>query len=57
MKSRLLAGIAALVLAIVGALLVVSYAQGADTRAVQGLDPVAVLVVKNAVPAGTPWRR
>ncbi len=54
MKSRLLAGIAALVLAIVGALLVVSYAQGADTRAVQGLDPVAVLVVKKAVPAGTP---
>lgn len=54
MKSRLLAGIAALVLAIVGALLVVSYAQGADTRAVQGLDPLAVLVVKKAVPAGTP---
>ncbi|KQN95019.1 Flp pilus assembly protein CpaB [Arthrobacter sp. Leaf69] len=54
MKSRLLAGVAALVLAIVGALLVVSYAQGADTRAVQGLDPVAVLVVKKAVPAGTP---
>jgi pilus assembly protein CpaB len=48
-----LAGIAALVLAIVGALLVVSYAQGADTRAVQGLDPLAVLVVKKAVPAGT----
>ncbi|KUM32695.1 flagellar biosynthesis protein FlgA [Arthrobacter sp. EPSL27] len=54
MKSRLLAGLAAVVLAIVGALLVVSYAQGADSRAVQGLDPVAVLVVKKAVPAGTP---
>lgn len=53
MKSRLLAGVAALVLAILGALLVVSYAQGADTRAVQGLDPVSVLVVKKAVPAGT----
>jgi pilus assembly protein CpaB len=49
-----LAGVAAIVLAILGALLVVSYAQGADTRAVQGLDPVAVLVVKQAVPAGTP---
>jgi pilus assembly protein CpaB len=48
-----LAGIAAFVLAIVGALLVVSYAQGADSRAVQGLDPVSVLVVKKAVPAGT----
>ena len=53
MKSRLLAGVAALVLAILGALLVVSYAQGADTRAVRGLDPVTVLVVKKSVPAGT----
>jgi pilus assembly protein CpaB len=53
MKSRLLAGIAALVLAVVGALLVVSYAQGADSRAVQGLAPVTVLVVNKAVPAGT----
>ena len=54
MKSRLLAGIAALVLAVVGAILVVSYAQGADSRAVQGLQPVTVLVVSKAVPAGTP---
>ena len=53
MKSRLLAGIAALVLAAVGAILVVSYAQGADSRAVQGLEPVTVLVVNKAVPAGT----
>jgi len=53
LKSRTLAGIAALVLAIVGALLVVSYAQGADARAVQGLDPQDVLVVAKAVPAGT----
>ncbi len=42
-----------MVLAIVGAILVVSYAQGADTRAVQNLEPVSVLVVKQAVPAGT----
>jgi pilus assembly protein CpaB len=54
LKSRLLAGIAALVLAVVGAILVVSYAQGADARAVQGLEPVPVLVIKKAVPAGTP---
>ena len=53
MKSRLLAGIAALVLAVVGAILVVSYAQGADSRAVQGLEPKDVLVVSKAVPAGT----
>lgn len=54
MKSRLLAGLAAAVLAIVGAILVVSYAQGADSRAVQDLEPVTVMVVQKAVPAGTP---
>jgi pilus assembly protein CpaB len=53
-KSRLLAGIAAVVLAIVGAMLVVTYAQGADQRAVKNLEPVEVLVVKTAIPAGTP---
>jgi pilus assembly protein CpaB len=41
-------------LAIVGAILVVNYAQGADSRAVQGLEPVSVMVVQKAVPAGTP---
>ncbi len=54
MKSRLLAGVAAVVLAIIGAILVVSYAQGADSRAVQNLEPVTVMVVQKAVPAGTP---
>ncbi|MFF2315441.1 Flp pilus assembly protein CpaB [Arthrobacter sp. NPDC058097] len=43
-----------MVLAIVGAMLVVSYAQGADQRAVKDLEPVSVLVVKTAIPAGTP---
>lgn len=54
MKSRLLAGVSAVVLAIVGAMLVMSYAQGADQRAVKNLEPVSVLVVKTAIPAGTP---
>lgn len=54
MKSRLLAGVAAVVLALVGAILVISYAQGADQRAVKNLEPVDVLVVKAAIPAGTP---
>ncbi|GAP60558.1 hypothetical protein AHiyo1_41100 [Arthrobacter sp. Hiyo1] len=53
MKSRLLAGSAAAVLALVGVILVFSYAQGADQRAVQNLAPVDVLVVKTAIPAGT----
>lgn len=54
MKSRLLTGAAAAVLAIIGAMLVVSYAQGADQRALRNLDPVDVLIVKTAIPAGTP---
>lgn len=54
MKSRLLAGTAAAVLALIGAILIFVYAQGADERAVQGLEPVDVLVVQTAVPAGTP---
>jgi pilus assembly protein CpaB len=53
-KSRLLAGTAAIALAVVGALLIIFYAQGADQRAMQSLKPKAVLVVKTAIPAGTP---
>jgi pilus assembly protein CpaB len=52
-KSRLLAGTAAIALAIVGALLIIFYAQGADQRAVATMKPVSVLVVKKAIPAGT----
>lgn len=53
MKSRLIAGLAAVVLAVVGALLVFTYAQAADERAVAGMEPVEVLVVQENVPAGT----
>lgn len=52
MKSRMLAGVSAVVLAIIGALLIVAYAQGADQRAMKDLDPIGVLVVTKAVPAG-----
>lgn len=52
MKSRLLAGVVAVLLAVVGAVLILTYAQGADQRAVKNLDPVAVLVVTKAIPAG-----
>lgn len=54
MKSRMLAGTAAVALALVGAILIVVYAQGADQRALAGAQPVDVLVVKTAIPAGTP---
>ncbi|MDR7157518.1 RcpC/CpaB family pilus assembly protein [Arthrobacter sp. BE255] len=54
MKSRLVAGTAAIALAVVGALIIVFYAQGADQRAMATTKPVDVLVVKTAIPAGTP---
>jgi pilus assembly protein CpaB len=54
MKSRLLAGVAAVVLALIGAVMLYGYAQGAEARALEGLDPVDVLVVSTEVPAGTP---
>lgn len=53
MKSRLLGGLAALLLAVVGAVLLFVYVQGASARAQAGLEPVNVLVVTEQVPAGT----
>lgn len=53
MKSRMLAGVSAVVLAIIGAVLIVTYAQGADQRAMKDMDPTGVLVVAKAVPAGS----
>lgn len=54
MKSRLVATIIAVVLAIVGALLIFTYVGNAEERAIAGLEPSSVLVIKEAVPAGTP---
>jgi pilus assembly protein CpaB len=53
-KSRLIGGIASLLLAIIGTTLLVLYVNGAEARAQEGLDPVNVLVVKEAIPAGSP---
>jgi pilus assembly protein CpaB len=54
MKRRLLAAVAALVLAVVGALVLVAYARGADRRALEGTATVQVLVVADPVAEGTP---
>lgn len=54
MKSRLVAGAAALVAAILGVVLVISYANGADARAQAGMKPTDVLVVTKPIPQGTP---
>lgn len=54
MKARLLGGIAALVVAIIGTVLLFNYVQGADRRALANTETEDVLVVKQEVPAGTP---
>ncbi len=51
---RLLAALAALLLALVGTVVLVAYVRGADARALEGVETVAVLVVDRPVPAGTP---
>lgn len=53
MKSRLLAGLAALALAIAGTLMLANYVSNADRRAQAALDPIDVVVVDTPVPAGT----
>jgi len=51
---RLIAAVAALLLAGVGAVLLLSYVGTADERALAGMEPVKVLVVQKRVPEGTP---
>jgi pilus assembly protein CpaB len=46
--------IGAIVLAIIGAVLVLAYASGADRRAEKGTKVVAVYTVRAEIPAGTP---
>lgn len=53
MVGRILLIVAAVVVAAVGALLVLLYADRADDRAIARLEPLDVLVVISAVPAGT----
>ena len=53
MKRRLVAALAAVLSAALGAALLLSYVSGADRRAMAGLQPVQVLVAKAEVPKGT----
>lgn len=52
MKTRLLGGIAALLVAIIGTVLLVSYVQNADKRAMAGTETESIYVVQKAIPAG-----
>lgn len=53
MRTRLLGGIAALLIAVIGTSILVLYVQNADRRAQAGLEPAQVLVVQEPVAAGT----
>jgi pilus assembly protein CpaB len=52
-KRRLLAALAAILSAVVGTALLLSYVAGADQRAMAGMQTVPVLVAVRDVPAGT----
>ena len=54
MKTRLIGGIVALLLAVAGAIVVVLYVKGADDRAFEDSELTEVYIVEEAVPAGTP---
>jgi pilus assembly protein CpaB len=53
MRRRLIAAVSAVLLAVVGAVMLVTYVAGADRRAAAGMEPTAVLVVTATIPAGT----
>src|SRR4051812_46336875 len=52
MKRRIIAALAAVALAVVGAVGLSAYVHGADQRAMAGQETVQVLVVTQAVPKG-----
>jgi pilus assembly protein CpaB len=54
MPRRSIAAIAAVLLAVFGAVVIISYVRGADSRAQAGEELVDVLVVDDQVAAGTP---
>src|SRR4051794_28275219 len=54
MRRRLLAALAALLLAALGAVVLLAYVRGADSRALAGVQTVGVLVVDQPIPEGTP---
>ncbi len=53
MKTRLLGGIAALVVAIIGTVMLLVYVQGADRRALANTETEEVYIVQKEIPAGT----
>lgn len=54
MKTRIIGAIVALILAIAGAFVLVTYVRGADARAAEGAELAEVYVVQATIPEGTP---
>lgn len=54
MKTRIIGAIVALVLAAVGAFVLVTYVRGADARAAEGAELTEVFIVQETIPKGTP---
>lgn len=54
MSRRLIAGLAAGLVALLGAILLITYVHSADERAMANLDPVEVLVASAPIGQGTP---
>ena len=54
MRTRLLGGVAALIVAIIGTVLLITYVNAADSRALEGVQTEDVYVVQKTIPAGTP---
>ena len=54
MKYRILSAVAALILAAIGAVLILGYVSGAEKRALAGTETRTVLVVTKTIAAGTP---
>src|SRR5215207_2448165 len=53
MKTRIIGAIVALIVAAVGAFLLISYVRGADARAAQGAELTSVFIVQETIPRGT----
>ena len=53
MKTRIIGAIVALILAVVGAFVLVNYVRGADARAADGAELADVYIVQEAIPKGT----
>ena len=57
MKTRIIGAILALVLAVVGAFVLIAYVRGADARAAEGAELTEVYVATEEIPSGTPGER